>query len=355
MAAAAAAAAPIRPQDGPRLIEAEPDEMVYEIIAELPDTGLLPGLVPDVPNESIAPPNNDPIPATSPRQYPTRSRRSVVGNQPYNTYAPRMQFWQLGEVQAHRSALSAAQERQEQRELPTNKALMHATIIGLIDLIYLWAYWPNCDCDCLAAADGLIGLNGPVGQVSLVDRNGLVGCPGSNGLISLVGCCIIGLIDLSDLLNPPLISLIGFSHIGLYASSASVGHVGLISLNEIIGLLGHIGLVNQNDLVEFNGLVGHNNLVNCIGLPFIGLFGPNDRVDHNGLVSFIGLGLIGFISMGLVSLIGLIDHISRIGLSGFYSLKDPPDFEPRLAEAESAVITNYTMQPTDIQWQAYTT
>jgi len=107
VAAEAAAAAPIWPQDGPRLIEAEPDEMVYEIIVEFPDAGLLPGLVPDAPAEPIAPPpNNDPIPATSPRRYPTRSRRSVVGNQPYNTCTPRMQFLQLGEV--------AAQEQREQ-------------------------------------------------------------------------------------------------------------------------------------------------------------------------------------------------------------------------------------------------
>ena len=98
VAAEAAAAAPIWPrQEGPRLIEAEPDEMVRDIIMELLDAGLLPGLVPDVPDEPIAPPpNNDPIPATSPRQYPTRSRRNVVGNQPYNTYTPRMQFLQLG-------------------------------------------------------------------------------------------------------------------------------------------------------------------------------------------------------------------------------------------------------------------
>ena len=68
VAAEAAAAAPIRPQDGPRLIEAEPHEMVYEIIMELPDAGLLPGLVPDAPDEPITPPpNNVPIPATSPR------------------------------------------------------------------------------------------------------------------------------------------------------------------------------------------------------------------------------------------------------------------------------------------------
>ncbi len=50
----AAAAAPIRPQDGSRLVKAEPDEIVYEIIVELPEAGLLPGLVPDVPDKPIA-------------------------------------------------------------------------------------------------------------------------------------------------------------------------------------------------------------------------------------------------------------------------------------------------------------
>ena len=44
VAAEAAAAAPIWPrQEGPRLIEVEPDEMVCDIIMEFPDAGLLPG------------------------------------------------------------------------------------------------------------------------------------------------------------------------------------------------------------------------------------------------------------------------------------------------------------------------
>jgi hypothetical protein len=37
-------------------------------------------------------------------------------------------------VRAHRSALSAAQEQQEQQELPTNKALMHATTSSNLDV-----------------------------------------------------------------------------------------------------------------------------------------------------------------------------------------------------------------------------
>ena len=32
------------------------------------------------------------------RRYPTRTRRSAVGNQPYDTYAPRMTFLQRGTV-----------------------------------------------------------------------------------------------------------------------------------------------------------------------------------------------------------------------------------------------------------------
>ena len=102
---------------------------MYAIVVELPDAGLLPGLVPDVPDEVVAidpPPDID----TTPRRYPTRSRRSVVGNQPYDTYAPRTQFLQLGEVRAHRSALSTAQEQREQQELPNSnrEELVHATM-----------------------------------------------------------------------------------------------------------------------------------------------------------------------------------------------------------------------------------
>ena len=53
MAVEAAAATPIWPQDGSHLVKAEPDEIVYEIIVELPEAGLLPELVPDVPDKPI--------------------------------------------------------------------------------------------------------------------------------------------------------------------------------------------------------------------------------------------------------------------------------------------------------------
>jgi hypothetical protein len=42
------------------------------------------------------------------QHYPTRACRSVVGNQPYDAYAPRTAFLQLGTVQAHRSVLEAS-------------------------------------------------------------------------------------------------------------------------------------------------------------------------------------------------------------------------------------------------------
>jgi hypothetical protein len=35
---------------------------------------------------------------TAGRRYPTRTCRSIVGNQPYNTYVPRMTFLQLGAI-----------------------------------------------------------------------------------------------------------------------------------------------------------------------------------------------------------------------------------------------------------------
>jgi hypothetical protein len=88
---------------------------MYDITFDLPDAGLIPGAIPPVsdaePAAGPAPPlPPDPTPAVSgdnSRRYPAQSRRSVVGNQPYDTYAPRMQFLQLGEVRAHRSALAA--------------------------------------------------------------------------------------------------------------------------------------------------------------------------------------------------------------------------------------------------------
>ncbi len=108
----------------------EPDKIVYEITVELPNAGLLPGMVPFAPNKPVTlPPNDDATIVTSPWQYPTRSRRSVVGNQPYNTYAPRIQFL----VRAHRSALAAV-NKQELHVIGVSKGVMHATTTSNLDV-----------------------------------------------------------------------------------------------------------------------------------------------------------------------------------------------------------------------------
>ncbi len=78
------------PATGPRLIEAYDDEIVYDITIELPDAGLIPADYEEI-MEPLPMAPDDTAPAST-RRYPTRTRRSVVGNQPYDTYAPRIQL-----------------------------------------------------------------------------------------------------------------------------------------------------------------------------------------------------------------------------------------------------------------------
>ena len=65
------------------------------------------------------------------RRYPTQASMSVVGNQPYDTYAPQTTFLQLGEVRAqHRSVLEASsltRMTKEERLLATTTLPMEAT------------------------------------------------------------------------------------------------------------------------------------------------------------------------------------------------------------------------------------
>ncbi len=101
-------------RQGPALVEADEDEIVYEITFDPPDAGLAP------PDPDIMLPlgdNRDDTtkPAAIPqdvgegRHYPQRARRSVIGNQPYDNYAPRTTILQLGTVRAHRSVFEANQ------------------------------------------------------------------------------------------------------------------------------------------------------------------------------------------------------------------------------------------------------
>jgi hypothetical protein len=120
-AQAAAAAASLRAE--PALVEANEDKIVYEITFNLPDAGLTDGNV--IQDDTPPPPaagasildmanktveiltNTDAV--TTNRRYLLQSCRSVVRHQPYDTYAPRTTFLQLGEVRAHRSVLDATQ------------------------------------------------------------------------------------------------------------------------------------------------------------------------------------------------------------------------------------------------------
>jgi hypothetical protein len=99
--AAHAAAAAGFGRQGPALVEADEDEIVYEITFDLPDAGLLGGNV--IPGDTLPPPAPvasitdlasetdilialEAVPTN--RHYPLRSRRSAVGHQPYDAYAP---------------------------------------------------------------------------------------------------------------------------------------------------------------------------------------------------------------------------------------------------------------------------
>ena len=113
---------------GPALIEAEGNEIVYELTFDLPDAGLQGTIAEDM--SDMGDRRRDDASAVvmgaddeaDGRRYPTRTRRSVVGNQPYDTYAPRTTFLQHGTVRAHRSVLEAnslARMTKEERLLTT--------------------------------------------------------------------------------------------------------------------------------------------------------------------------------------------------------------------------------------------
>ena len=111
---------------GPTLIEADDNEIVYEITFDMPDDGLIAdNVVPadDAPLEdnavhNLAHETVDILTETddSLRRYPTRLRRSVT------QYTPQTTFLQLGEVQAHRSVVDAMRFAKA-----TKKERMHAT------------------------------------------------------------------------------------------------------------------------------------------------------------------------------------------------------------------------------------
>ena len=99
---------------GPALIDADKDKIIYKLTFDLLDAGLN-----GTDTENMSDMGNSRRDDASAvvmgaddeatgRCYPTRTRRSAVGNQPYDIYAPRTTFLQLGTVRAHRSVLEAS-------------------------------------------------------------------------------------------------------------------------------------------------------------------------------------------------------------------------------------------------------
>ena len=115
------------------MLDAEDDELVYEITFDLPDAGLAPTdgnfaiiLCEDRnDNTAVVIAEDTEDTPTDGRSYPTRACRSAVGNQPYDAYAPRTTFLQLGTVRVHRSVLEAnrlARMTKEEQLLATTTA-----------------------------------------------------------------------------------------------------------------------------------------------------------------------------------------------------------------------------------------
>ena len=95
------------------MFEADNDKLIYELMFDLPNVGL--GPMDGNPTMILGEDRNDNTPVmiaedtedspSNGRRYPTRARRSAVGNQPYNAYTPRTTFLQLGTARVHRSVL----------------------------------------------------------------------------------------------------------------------------------------------------------------------------------------------------------------------------------------------------------
>jgi hypothetical protein len=102
----------------PAVVEADEDEIVYKITFDLPNVGLLGEgqsqlqvpLSNDRDDTTIAPivPVDTDAPEAPLQCYPTQSCRSAIGNQPYDQFAPRVAFLQLGTARAHEGITEAS-------------------------------------------------------------------------------------------------------------------------------------------------------------------------------------------------------------------------------------------------------
>jgi hypothetical protein len=126
--------------EAPAVVDPENVDYVYEVTFDLPDAGLPlandPNLIPGNQNDDTIIPafvadDTDGPPSMS--HYPTRTRRSVIGNQPYDAHAPLVAFLQLGTTRAHRSVLEAAQLLQMSKEEKLFATTASTTAVPTVD------------------------------------------------------------------------------------------------------------------------------------------------------------------------------------------------------------------------------
>jgi hypothetical protein len=163
------------------------------------------------------------------------------------------------------------------------------------------------------------------GQLSLVSFAGFI------GHFSLVGRCIIGIIESAASLNYWPLGLIGIISLGLIASSASTASLAcrLISFVSLVGSSTHrlfrkhlTAPVIKATNIDLNGLNGLNGIIGLVG------FGLNCLDNFNGIIDLVGFGLIGCngfivgittglnVLVKLVSLVSLFDCGRQAQLSG---------------------------------------
>ncbi len=123
----------------PAVVEPDEDEIVYEITFGLPNEGL-PG---EGQSQIEVPLGNDqddttiaailPLDADAPEVplqcYPSQFCRSAVGNQPYDQFAPRVAFLQLGTTRAHGSITEASRRVR----VPRGERILGTTSSSLVE------------------------------------------------------------------------------------------------------------------------------------------------------------------------------------------------------------------------------
>ncbi len=122
--------------DCPWLIKATKDKIVYEIMFDLSDDGIIPDY--DDPAELRAPRCGNHGCYYQTKLLPYTILQECESNQPYNAYAPRVQFLQLRDVQVRRSAFMAINEQKlHPGEVTTQQMYTTAATVKIDDRLHV--------------------------------------------------------------------------------------------------------------------------------------------------------------------------------------------------------------------------